>query len=138
MLYYVIQFFIFLELKNKKASDITIKRARHVIKEIQRTLEAAICLENNNFTRFGELMNESHDSLRNDYEVSSEELDSLVNIARNVKGVMGSRLTGAGFGGCTITLVTKDAVDDLITTIQEKFVFINIFNIHIFSNKFTL
>ncbi|XP_011503519.1 PREDICTED: galactokinase-like [Ceratosolen solmsi marchali] len=115
------QWFLCLALKNKNVSDIMIKRARHVITEIQRTIEAATCLENNNFIRFGELMNESHDSLREEYEVSSKELDNLVMISRSVDGVLGSRLTGAGFGGCTITLVKKNAVDNLIATIQKKY-----------------
>ncbi|XP_058790475.1 galactokinase-like isoform X2 [Phymastichus coffea] len=83
-------------------------------------LEAS-SLENNDFVRFGQLMNESHNSLRDDYEVSSEELDCLVSIARSVDGVLGTRLTGAGFGGCTVTLLKKDAVDNVIKQIKEKY-----------------
>ncbi|KAL0122514.1 hypothetical protein PUN28_007312 [Cardiocondyla obscurior] len=105
----------------KNASDKTVKRARHVVTEIQRTLDAAVALEKGDFQQFGQLMNESHDSLRDDYEVSSEELDSLVSAAREVDGVLGSRLTGAGFGGCTITLLRKDAVDKTIRHIKSKY-----------------
>lgn len=99
-----------------------IKRARHVITEIQRTLEAAVALQNGDLQKFGTLMNESHDSLRDDYQVSSKELDTLVSSAREVQGVVGSRLTGAGFGGCTVTLLRKDAVDEAIKHIKKKLV----------------
>ncbi|XP_014238198.1 galactokinase-like isoform X1 [Trichogramma pretiosum] len=108
-------------LRAKQADEVTIKRARHVITECQRTLDAAASLEANDFARFGRLMNESHDSLRDDYEVSSRELDTLVGLARSVDGVLGSRLTGAGFGGCTVTLLRKDAVDAVIKVIKEKY-----------------
>lgn len=74
--------------------------------------------------RFGELMNVSHDSLRDDYEVTGVELDTLVEEARKVNGVIGSRMTGAGFGGCTVSLVKEDAVEDFIAAVgpnyQEK------------------
>lgn len=109
-------------LKSKSASEVTIKRARHVITEIQRTLEAAASLEANDLARFGRLMNESHDSLRQDYEVSSRELDTLVEVACAVDGVLGSRLTGAGFGGCTVTLLRRDAVDRVIGLVKDKYV----------------
>ncbi|XP_001600084.1 galactokinase [Nasonia vitripennis] len=108
-------------LKSKGADEVTIKRVRHVITEIERTLEAAASLEENDFVRFGQLMNESHNSLRDDYEVSSKELDSLVTIARGVDGVLGSRLTGAGFGGCTVTLLKKNVVDTVIKLIKEEY-----------------
>ena len=101
-------------------NDVMLKRARHVITEIQRTTEAASSLEKNDFIKFGQLMNESHNSLRDDYEVSSKELDILVSIARGVNGVLGSRLTGAGFGGCTVTLLRQDAVQEVIHLIKEK------------------
>lgn len=109
-------------MKSKKASEVTVKRARHVITEIQRTLEAAGSLEKNDFVQFGRLMNESHNSLRDDYEVSSKELETLVEIARGVDGVLGSRLTGAGFGGCTVTLLKAGVVDTVVNLIKEKFV----------------
>jgi len=99
-----------------------VRRARHVVTEIQRTLEAAVALEEGDFQRFGQLMNESHDSLRDDYEVSSKELDLLVSLAREVDGVLGSRLTGAGFGGCTVTLLRKNAVDKAVQHMQAKLI----------------
>lgn len=110
---------IFSVLKARNCPEITINRARHVITEIQRTLEATSALERGNLLKFGTLMNESHDSLRDDYEVSSQELDTLVSAAREVDGVIGSRLTGAGFGGCTVTLLRKDAVETAIKHIKK-------------------
>ncbi|XP_032676899.1 galactokinase-like [Odontomachus brunneus] len=106
---------------SQKVSDRVVRRARHVVTEIQRTLNAAEALEQGDFERFGQLMNESHDSLRDDYEVSSTELDSLVSAAREVNGVLGSRLTGAGFGGCTVTLLKKNAVDKAIQHMRTKY-----------------
>jgi galactokinase len=89
---------------------VIIKRAAHVISENYRVLEAVKVLKENNIVRFGELMNESHDSLKNDYEVTGDELDSLVYEGRKLPGVIGTRMTGAGFGGCTVSLVkTKDS-----------------------------
>ncbi|XP_043289246.1 galactokinase-like [Venturia canescens] len=108
-------------LKAQNASEIMIKRARHVISEIERTQLAAAALQASDFTKFGALMNQSHDSLRDDYEVSSKELDALVSTAREVDGVLGSRLTGAGFGGCTVTLLREDSVDVVIQRIKEKY-----------------
>lgn len=87
------------------------RRARHVISENMRVTESVAALKAGNITLFGQLMNESHDSLRDDYEVSCRELDVMVSAAREVKGVFGSRLTGAGFGGCTISLVENEAVE---------------------------
>ncbi len=86
------------------------RRARHVVTEIQRTCEAAAALERGDFTAFGKAINGSHDSLRDDYEVSSAELDDLVETARGVPGVFGARMTGAGFGGCVVVAATRDAV----------------------------
>jgi galactokinase len=86
---------------------VILKRARHVISENGRVLEAIKVLKNNNLARFGELMNQSHDSLKNDYEVTGLELDTLVYEGRKLPGVIGSRMTGAGFGGCTISIVKK-------------------------------
>jgi galactokinase len=85
-------------------------RARHVIGEIARTEEAGAALEAGDYRGFGELMYASHESLRTDYEVSCDELDKLVEAARTVPGVYGSRMTGAGFGGCTISLMEESAV----------------------------
>ena len=83
------------------------KRAKHVISENGRVIEAVKVLKDNNIIRFGELMNQSHDSLKNDYEVTGLELDTLVYEGRKLSGVIGTRMTGAGFGGCTISIVKK-------------------------------
>lgn len=100
------------QLERHKAglSDVTYRRCRHVVSENARTLEAAAALKLGDLLRFGQLMRESHRSLRDDYEVSCRELDALVEIAENVNGVFGSRMTGAGFGGCTVNLVQESAV----------------------------
>ena len=87
---------------------LTRKRARHVVTENARTLEAASRLENGNVHRFGELMNESHASLRDDFEVSRPELDAMVAIAREHDACFGARMTGAGFGGCAVALVESE------------------------------
>lgn len=84
-----------------------IKRTRHAINEIMRTEEAANALKAKNYEKFGKLMVESHNSLKNDFDVSCSELDELVDAALQVEGVLGSRMTGGGFGGCTVTMVDK-------------------------------
>jgi galactokinase len=81
------------------------RRAKHVIKENGRVMEAVKVLKENDIRRFGRLMDESHDSLKNDYEVTGIELDTLVYEGRKLPGVIGTRMTGAGFGGCTISIV---------------------------------
>ena len=97
------------------------KRARHVISENQRVLASVSCLLKNDLPQFGVLMNVSHDSLRDDYEVTGFELDSLVEEARKIPGVLGSRMTGAGFGGCTVSLVTESVVPHFIEEVGEKY-----------------
>ncbi|MCR5320212.1 MAG: galactokinase [Lachnospiraceae bacterium] len=87
------------------------RRARHAVYENQRTLKAVAALKANDITTFGQLMNDSHTSLRDDYEVTGIELDTLVEEAWKVPGVIGSRMTGAGFGGCTVSLVKDEAID---------------------------
>lgn len=89
-------------------NPVLLKRARHVVSEHQRVIHAVDALRHNNLARFGELMLESHASLRDDYCVSSEPLDTLVELASDSQGVLGARLTGAGFGGCTVNLVHAD------------------------------
>ena len=101
--------------------DIIYKRAKHCITEDQRTLSATEALAVGNFERLGKLMTESHISLRDDYEVSCAELDALVDSALEVEGVYGSRMTGGGFGGCTVTLVKRSAVDALIKHLKEEY-----------------
>lgn len=100
------------------------KRAKHAVYENQRTIKAVEALKNNDVALFGELMNASHVSLRDDYEVTGIELDTLVEEAWKIDGVIGSRMTGAGFGGCTVSIVKNDAVDTFIEKVgaayQEK------------------
>ena len=96
-------------------------RARHVVTENQRTVEGAAALEGGDVSTFGKQMNESHRSLRDDYEVSLPELDLLAEAARRVPGCYGSRLTGAGFGGCTVSLVAESAVPDFQREVAEAY-----------------
>ena len=104
----------FLEEHAMDLSGVVYQRLKHVVNEIARTLEAVQVLEANDLARFGELMNESHHSLRDDYSVSSLELNYLTDWARHQDGVLGSRMTGAGFGGCTVTLIAKKNVQDFM------------------------
>ncbi len=90
------------------------RRARHVITENNRTLAAIEALNQGDVVSFGQLMNQSHDSLRDDYEVTGTELDTLVEEARKIEGTIGSRMTGAGFGGCTVSIVKEDQVESFI------------------------
>ena len=92
-------------------SEVRQRRAKHAVYENQRTLKAVDALKANDIETFGKLMNASHVSLRDDYEVTGIELDTLVETAWNVEGVIGSRMTGAGFGGCTVSLVKDEAID---------------------------
>lgn len=91
--------------------EIQKKRAKHAVYENQRTIEAVAALKSNNLVHFGKLMNASHESLKYDYEVSCEEIDILVDLAQAIPGVLGSRITGGGFGGCTVSIVKNDVVD---------------------------
>ncbi len=102
-------------------SDICRKRAKHAVYENQRTIRAVKALKEDNVEEFGRLMNASHVSLRDDYEVSCEEIDILVDLAWKIPGVVGSRITGGGFGGCTVSIVKNDAVDTFINTVGEKY-----------------
>ena len=102
-------------------SPIRQKRAKHAVYENQRTLKAQKELSAGNLAEFGKLMNQSHISLRDDYEVTGVELDTLAALAWEQSGVVGSRMTGAGFGGCTVSIVKKDKVDDFIKNIGEAY-----------------
>ena len=102
-------------------SEVVYRRCRHVISENQRVLDAAAALRKDDLRQFGQLMYDSHRSLRQDYEVSCKELDLLVEIASSCDGVFGSRMTGGGFGGCTITLVRSDAVQCFQETILANY-----------------
>jgi galactokinase len=102
-------------------SDILLRRARHVVTENERTLEAVTVLESGKVERFGELMNASHVSLRDDYEVSCRELDTLVELAWKQPGTLGARMTGAGFGGCTVNLVRAEAAEPFACAVAEGY-----------------
>ena len=97
------------------------QRAKHAVAENQRTIDAVSALKADNIELFGQLMNQSHISLRDDYEVSCEEIDILVDLAWNTSGVIGSRITGGGFGGCTVSIVKNDAIDTFIETIGTAY-----------------
>lgn len=101
--------------------QISYKRAKHVVTENARTLEAQQALEAGDWSRVGALMNGSHASMRDDYEVSCWEIDILVEIAQSHPGVYGSRLTGGGFGGCTVTLVEKEHAAALVAALQSQY-----------------
>ena len=102
-------------------SDVRRKRAKHAVYENQRTIRAVEALKNNDVKLFGELMNASHVSLRDDYEVTGIELDTLVEEAWKVDGVIGSRMTGAGFGGCTVSIVKDEAIDTFIDQVGKAY-----------------
>ena len=101
----------FEEYKSAIKDETRVRRAKHAVYENQRTLKAVKALEANDIAQFGQLMNASHVSLRDDYEVTGIELDTLVEEAWKVDGVIGSRMTGAGFGGCTVSIVEDDAIN---------------------------
>lgn len=101
--------------------DVLIKRAKHAVTENERTLLAVKALESNEIEEFGKLMNASHESLKEDYEVTGIELDTLVELARKVSGTIGSRMTGAGFGGCTVSIVQNDAIERFIQEVGTSY-----------------
>jgi len=103
------------------SSDVVRDRARHVVEEIDRVIRSIAVLKENDLEAFGKLMNASHDSLRDLYEVTGAELDALVDAAREVPGVLGSRMTGAGFGGCTVSLVHEDSIEAFKTEVGRKY-----------------
>lgn len=107
--------------KDAITSDICCKRAKHAVYENQRTIKAVAALKADKVEEFGRLMNASHVSLRDDYEVSCEEIDILVDLAWEIPGVIGSRITGGGFGGCTVSIVKNDAVDTFIETLGKQY-----------------
>jgi galactokinase len=110
-----------LEAARGELDEVAWRRARHVVSENQRVLEAVKALESGNLVQFGELMNESHHSLRDDYEVSCKELDTLVELARKQPGVLGARMTGAGFGGCTVNLVHTEAAEAFALAVAKGY-----------------
>ena len=100
---------------------VTFRRARHVVTENARTVEAATALETGDVIRFGRLMAESHRSLRDDYEVSSSALDLMVDIASGLDGCLGARMTGAGFGGCAVALVRNDEANRFAGEVADRY-----------------
>ena len=109
----------FEQVKDAVKDPVCRKRAKHAVYENQGTIQAVKALKNNDLETFGKLMNESHVSLRDDYEVTGKELDTLVEAAWKQDGVIGSRMTGAGFGGCTVSIVKEEAVDAFIKNVGE-------------------
>ena len=108
--------------KTKITDPVIRKRAKHVVNENQRVVDAVKALKKGELETFGRLMFESHESLKNDYEVSCEELDILVEEAKKVEGVLGSRMTGGGFGGCTVSLVHKHQIDEYKKNVGENYI----------------
>jgi galactokinase len=108
---------------NKKliADETLIKRARHAVYENQRTLKALQALRKGEMKAFGKLMNDSHHSLRDDYEVTGKELDTLVEAAWKQDGALGARMTGAGFGGCAIAIIASDKVEEFIRKVGREY-----------------
>jgi galactokinase len=111
-----------LEKYKSSLSDVVYRRCRHVITENDRTLRAAEFFKSHELTEAGKLMYESHRSLRDDYQVSCAELDALVEIASTIDGVDGARMTGGGFGGCTVNLVRKDALENFAEAIKKGYI----------------
>lgn len=111
----------FEQYKDAIIDDVRRKRAKHAVYENQRTIQAVNALKANDIATFGKLMNESHVSLRDDYEVTGIELDTLVETSLEQEGVIGSRMTGAGFGGCTVSIVKEEAIDAFIKNVGEVY-----------------
>ena len=109
-----------LEVK-EKLGETLFKRCHFVVKEIQRVQEAVDALEQSDFKALGKLMSETHHGLSQEYEVSCDELDFLVDVVQNEKTVLGARMMGGGFGGCSINLVEKGAENDLINRISKQY-----------------
>lgn len=101
--------------------EIQLQRAKHAVYENQRTIDAVTALKAGDIESFGKLMNQSHISLRDDYDVSCEEIDILVDLAWKIPGVLGSRITGGGFGGCTVSIVKNESIDTFIETIGKTY-----------------
>lgn len=101
--------------------EIQLQRAKHAVYENQRTIDAVTALKAGDNESFGKLMNQSHISLRDDYDVSCEEIDILVDLAWKIPGVLGSRITGGGFGGCTVSIVKDESIDTFIETIGKTY-----------------
>ena len=110
-----------LEEHRNELPEVVYRRCRHVVTENARVLEAGEALEQHDLHQFGKLMRESHASLRDDYEVSSDELDLMVELAEKIDGVSGARMTGGGFGGSTVNLVSKEKADEFRARVAEGY-----------------
>ncbi|MGM9819024.1 MAG: galactokinase [Paludibacteraceae bacterium] len=111
----------FKKVEHAITDEVAHKRARHVVGEVQRTTDAVKALKAGDIEAFGKLMNASHVSLRDDYEVTGLQLDTMVEEAWKIKGVIGSRMTGGGFGGCTVSLVKDEAIDTFIAEVGKNY-----------------
>jgi galactokinase len=111
----------FKSIESAITDPIAFKRARHVVGEVQRTSDAVKALKAGDLVKFGKLMNASHVSLRDDYEVTGPELDTMAEEAWKIDGVIGSRMTGGGFGGCTVSLVKDEAIDTFIDQVGKAY-----------------
>lgn len=116
-----ISFMQFYKVQEVIPDEVIRKRARHVISENQRVLNAVSCLWKSDVVQFGALMNTSHESLRDNYEVTGAELDAMAEEAWKIPGVVGSRMTGAGFGGCTVSIVKENAVDHFMNEVGKNY-----------------
>lgn len=112
---------VFEKVQEMIESPVRLRRARHAVTENQRTIQAVEALKRGDIFEFGQLMNASHLSLKEDYEVSCEELDILVEEAWDIDGVLGSRMMGAGFGGCTVSIVENSAVSEFISRVGQNY-----------------
>ena len=111
----------FEQVKDAITDETAHRRARHVVGEVQRTKDAVEALKNGDIVKFGQLMNQSHVSLRDDYEVTGPQLDALAEAAWKIDGVLGSRMTGGGFGGCTVSLVQEQAIPTFIEKVGAEY-----------------
>lgn len=111
----------FEQVKSAIQDPVRVRRARHAVYENQRTIQAVEALKKNDMKLFGQLMNASHVSLRDDYEVTGKELDTLVEAAWKQEGVIGARMTGAGFGGCAVSIVRNDQIESFIQKVGEEY-----------------
>lgn len=109
------------QVKDAITDETAHRRARHVVGEVQRTKDAVEALKNGDIVKFGQLMNQSHVSLRDDYEVTGPQLDALAEAAWKIDGVLGSRMTGGGFGGCTVSLVREEAIPAFIEKVGAEY-----------------
>jgi galactokinase len=109
------------QVKDTITDETAHRRARHVVGEVQRTKDAVEALKNGDIVKFGQLMNQSHVSLRDDYEVTGPQLDALAEAAWKIDGVLGSRMTGGGFGGCTVSLVREEAIPAFIEKVGAEY-----------------